>query len=61
MGFWVFLNFWSKGEAKNFQLILKGGLKITTRREDGGEKFSIFDFLENLGKIKGHVKNLLLK
>ena len=50
MGFGVFSNFKLKGGAKNFQRIPKGG-----------EEFSIFDFLESLGKIKGHVKNLLRK
>ena len=30
-------------------------------RERGGEKIGIFNILESLGKIKGHVKNLLRK
>ena len=51
MGFGVFFNILVEGG---------GGEKIfNASRRGGGEKFSIFDFLEFLGKIKGHVKNLL--
>ena len=38
-----------------------GGQKIFNASGRGGEKFSIFDFSESLGKIRGHVKNLLRK
>ena len=66
MGFGVFLNFRLKGGgAKNFQRVAKGegifnasqrgGRKIFNVSRRGGEKFSTFDFLESLGKIKGHV------
>ena len=73
MGFGVFLNFKSKagknfsknckGGEKNLQRVLKGGgEKFSTRLEGGGgEKFSTSDFLESLGKIKGHVKTLFHK
>ena len=61
MGFGVFLSFRSKGGAKIFQRVAKGGRKIFNASRRGGEKFSTFDFLESLGKIKGHVKNLLRK
>ena len=29
---------------------------LTSRERGGGEKFGIFNILESLGKIKGHVK-----
>ena len=61
VGFGVFLNSRSKGGRKFFNASRRGGEKFSTRREGGGEKFSTFDFLESLGKIKGHVKNLLRK
>ena len=37
-----------------------GGEKFSTSREGGQEVFNL-RFLESLGEIKGHVKNLLRK
>ena len=55
MGILGTLNFLVKGGAKNFGRVAKGGRKILDASFRGGEKFWILNFLESLGKIKGHV------
>ena len=45
-------NFFGQRGATFFRRATKG---------PGGEKFWILNFLESLGKIKGHVSNRLLK
>ena len=41
--------------AKEFGCVAKGGRKFLDASRRGGEKFWISNFLESLGKIKGHV------
>ena len=42
--------------AKEFGRVMKGGgRKILDASFRGGEKFWLLNFLESLGKIKGHV------
>ena len=45
----------SLGGAKEFGRVAKGGRKILDASLRGGEQFWILNFLESLGKIKGHV------
>ena len=60
MGFGTSSIFRSKGGRKFLNGLRSGGERFSTCPEGGGgEKFSIFDFSESLGKIKGHIKNLL--
>ena len=60
---WVFgviLNLRSKGGGqKIFNASLRGWGNFQCVAKGGGEKFLTFDFLESLGKIKGHVKIFL--
>ena len=59
MGFGVFLIFRSKGGGKNFRTRREGGRKISDASFGGMKNFRPSIFSESLGKIKGHVKNLL--
>ena len=61
MGFGVFLIFRSKGGAKIFGRVAKGGRKISDASLGGAKNFRPSKFSESLGKIMGHVKNLLCK
>ena len=60
--FWRFhrfkgiLNKKSKGGAKNFGHVAKGGEKFLMLHLGGGEKFWILKFLESSGKIEGHIQ-----
>ena len=60
MGFGVFLIFRSKGGGENFRTRRKGGGENFRRLvREGAKNFRPSKFSESLGKIKGHVKNLL--
>ena len=61
MGFGVFSIFRSKGGGQNFRTRCEGGAKNFRRVvREGGQKI-LDQFSESLGRIKGHVKNVLHK